>query len=479
MNSIPPPKSGSSVAIPVEAPVENISPGGRRWQVGTLVYTSGGLAVLFFWLLFGDFAVNLKDRAIQPVAMLMLRGFQAPDWLVGILVGSIPAGIGMLIAPVISVLSDKHRGRWGRRIPFLFISTPVAAAGMLGLAWAPALGSALHSALAGRSPGEMVCQTIAFSMFWGVFEIATAVLHALFVALINDVVPKVIIGRFFAFFRAVGLLAGITFGYFIMGKAASHAWEILVGLALIFGVSFSLTCLMVKEGRYGDPQQEAAPRKHRPSASIKAYFRLCFTEPFYLWLFLANTLGSLALGPVNAFSVFHAQSLGLREDAYGKCLALSYAIGLVISYPLGSLADRFHPVRVAVGAMALYAAVTLYGFLFALDASTFGIAFVLHTIMAGVYITGTASILPRLLPDETFAQLASAGYLTISIGSMILPPCLGVLISMMNHDYNVAFIIGSVVAMASLASYLVVISKFKELGGDAGYHPPDTRSSVE
>jgi len=67
----------------------------KGWRVGALVYTSTGLRFLFFWLHWGDFASGIKERAAYPVAQIMLRSFESPDWLVGLLVGSIPAGIGI------------------------------------------------------------------------------------------------------------------------------------------------------------------------------------------------------------------------------------------------------------------------------------------------------------------------------------------------------------------------------------------------
>ena len=89
----------------------------KIWQVGTLTYTTAGLAVLFGWLLWGDFTWILKERAITAIAQIMLRGFSAPDWLVGLLIGSLPAGIALILGPIICVKSDHTRTRWGRRIP--------------------------------------------------------------------------------------------------------------------------------------------------------------------------------------------------------------------------------------------------------------------------------------------------------------------------------------------------------------------------
>ena len=49
-------------------------------------------------------------------------------------------------------MSDRHRGRWGRRIPFLLIPTPIIVLSVVGLAFSPLLGRHLHSALGASSP---------------------------------------------------------------------------------------------------------------------------------------------------------------------------------------------------------------------------------------------------------------------------------------------------------------------------------------
>ena len=444
----------------------------KTWRVGTLVYTTSGLAILFGWLLWGDFAGSIKDRAITPVAQIMLRGFSAPDWLVGLLVGSVPAGIGLILGPIISVKSDRHRGRWGRRIPFLLIPTPIVALAMFGLAVTPSLGTWLHGYLGAHSPGEMGCRMIAFGFFWTWFEIAAIIINNLFGALINDVVPHAIVGRFFALFRAVSLIAGILFNFFLMAKAGTHYLEIFIGLGAIYGVGFSLMCFKVKEGEY-PPPPPVSVAKANIITPVLAYLRECYTNPFYLSFFLATTLGGLAIAPVNTFSVFHARSLGMSDDLYGKSLALSYGFSLVFSYPIGVLADRFHPLRLGIFCILLYMLVTLFGFIFASTVSAFFIAFVLHTIISGCYLTGTASIGQRLLPMAKFAQIGSAGGIIGAICYMILPPALGLFIENIHHNYRYVFLLASIMAAGSAATYVVVFLKFKTLGGDAAYIAPE------
>ena len=70
------------------------------WRAGTLTYTTAGLVALFAWLLWGDFAWMLKERSVVPVAQLVLKKFAASDTLVAILVGSLPAALGMILGPL-------------------------------------------------------------------------------------------------------------------------------------------------------------------------------------------------------------------------------------------------------------------------------------------------------------------------------------------------------------------------------------------
>ncbi|MEI8294407.1 MAG: MFS transporter [bacterium] len=455
---------------------DKVLPGQKKiWRAGTLTYTTAGLAMLFGWLLWGDFSWNLKERAITPVAQLMLRGFSAPDWLVGLLIGSLPAGIGLILGPIICVKSDRARTRWGRRIPFLLLPTPFIALAMFGLAVTPSLGANLHEALGATSPGLVVCRLAMFGFFWTAFEILSISVNCLFGALINDVVPSAVIGQFYGLFRAVSLVAGIIFNYWLMGKAETHYFEIFVALGLIYGIGFSLMCLKVKEGDYPQPPPVVdmpEGRGRRMLESLVLYFKECYSSPFYLRFFLATTLGGLALQPVNTFSVFHARSVGMSDDLYGKCLALSYMVSLLLAVPLGILADRFHPSRLGIFCMGCYAAVTAYGFAFALDSKSFFVAFLLHTVLAGTYMTATASIGQRLLPKEKFGQFASAGGIVWGLLSMVLPPALGVFIEKSNHDYRFVFLLACLLATASGITYCSVYHRYKRLGGDKDYKAP-------
>ena len=470
--------SGSppSIAIPAPSPsaAAETGDGPRLWRAGTLTYTTAGLVVLFAWLLWGDFAWNMKDRAVVPVAQLMLRQFGSSDFIVGLLVGSLPAAVGLIVGPIISVKSDNHRGRWGRRIPYLLIPTPIVALAMVGLAFTAPLAEWLHGVLGASSPGEVGCRLIIFGFFWTTFEIFQTIAQAVFGGLINDVVPQEVIGRFFGLFRAVSLIAAIIFNFWLIDHAEEHYMAIFLGLGALYGVGFSLMCLKVKEGEYPPPPpREAGPKTaRRLIAPLRSYVRECYANPYYLWVFLALMFGSLAGGPVNAFSVFYAKSVGLDMDYYGKLLVATYACSLALSFFLGWLADKFHPLRLGMISLFAYAVVMLWGGLAATDARGFAIAFVAHGVIQGIYNTGTASIGQRLFPRVKFAQFASAAGIVSAFGYMVLPPLLGKYLDLNGHVYRHTFVLSGVLGALGLVAFLIVWRGFRRHGGIKNYTPP-------
>ncbi|WP_394475295.1 MFS transporter [Roseateles sp. LYH14W] len=440
----------------------------RQWQQGSLVYGVGGLAVLFAWLLLGDFAWSLKERAVVPVAQVLLKQLQASDFFIALVVGSLPAALGMLLGPVIAVRSDRHRGRLGRRIPYLLLPTPPIVIGLLGMAATPVAGAWL-SELAGLSP--RLCQLAWFTLMWTVFEVASVTANAVFGGLINDVVPQPLVGRFYGLFRATSLLAGIGFSSHVLGHAEQQFAAIFTGIALIYGLCFALLCWRVKEGSY--PPPEPVPAEEGGwVAGTRRYLRECFSHRFYVLLFVAMMLGLVSGSPVNSFGVFYAKQVGLGLDGYGKALAISYGFSLVLALPVGWLADRWHPLRVGLGAIAVYAACMLVAGLWVQDAQQFGFAFVLHGVVSGVYLTGTAALGQYLFPRASFAQFFSAMNLLAALGYMLVAPGMGAWLDATGSHYRHTFIASGVLAAGSALCYVLLARQMRALGGFAAYRAP-------
>lgn len=472
-------------------------PGAKTWRVGTLVYTSGGLVALFCVLLFGDFAWAMRERSVGPMSQWYLDSLRVPNVVFGLLLTSFPAFLGLIIGPIISVRSDRHRGPRGRRIPFLLVTTPLAALGMAGIAITPVLaanahaalapgaafGSAVHSLLDGIRAGEWiilqmqnpaVVSVVCFAVFWALFEVGSIMSSAVFFSLINDVVPQAVIGRFFGLFRAVSLVDGILFNYWIMGKVPVHFTVIMLCIAVFYGLAFTWVCLRVKEGSYPPPgPAPVGTALGRVKEGVFSYFRESFKHRYYLFVFVMLTVGQLVSLPFNTFAIPYARSLGIGIDVYGRYLALTFAISFCLSYFLGWLADLFHPLRGAIISVAGYGLVTVWGIFYVHDQSSFLIAWVLHGVLSGCYATCAASLPQRLFPRTRFAQFASAAGVVSSLAHMAVAPILGAVIDFGGGSYHLVFTAGLLLAGCSITLGVIVYRAFIRLGGHGAYLPPE------
>jgi MFS family permease len=458
---------------PTPAGAPATPPAPKRWQAGTLTYTTGGLAVLFCWMLWGDFAWQLKERSAPPVVQIMLRKFEASDFLTGLFLLSLPAIIGVLLGPVISYRSDRHRGRWGRRIPYLLITSPIATLGMFGLAFSPVLGSWLHGQM-GWAPERLNFTIImVLGLSWTVFEFATIAANAVFGGLINDVVPREVIGRFFGMFRAVSLIAGMFFNFYLIGHAKEYFMPILAGIGALYGGGVMLMCFMVKEGEYPPPGPAGPGGLGGFFAAVRSYGRDCFMQPYYLWVFASMALAALSFVPINLFSVYAAESFGMSMDRYGKFVVVMYACSLTLAYPLGWMADRFHAIRMGLGALAAYVVVMIAGYLWIDGPTSFGVAFLIHGVISGCYFTGAAALGQMLFPKLKFAQFMSAAGLVGAVVNIVFGPLMGLLLDALGRDYRYTFAVGALVSLAALLASLVVYRHFMALGGPKGYVAPE------
>jgi MFS family permease len=444
----------------------------KLWQTGTLTYTTGELVLLFCWLLWGDFAWSIRDRAVPATVQLLFQRFGASDTLVGVLFSSLPAAIGFIVGPVVGYKSDRLRSRWGRRIPFLIVPTPFIVLSIIGLGFSPQIGSFVHHLLGSHALALAPTVLIFMGLFWTIFEISCIAANSVFHALINDVVPQAVIGRFFGLFRACSLIAGMLLGFWIMGKAETHYIWIFLGVAAIYGFGFTLMCLKVKEGEY--PLLPDLPEEDKsPLAAVQTYFKDSFTHPYYLWFFATSILCGFATGPFNIYSLFYAKSLGVEMDFYFKCTAVTYGVSLLLAYPLGALVDRFHPLRVSLIVIALYGLVMGWGIFYVKNASSFTVILMLHTLLSGTYYTTSASLGQRLLPQSKFAELSSAGGVLSSVVNMTIPPLLGLVLDYSHHAYSYVLFTAFGLAVLGLSAGFILYRQFIALGGSSHYKAPE------
>jgi Na+/melibiose symporter-like transporter len=402
--------------------------------------------------LFGEFAIAFRDRSAIPGVMELLRQHHASDTMIAVLVSALPALLGCVLVPIVGFRSDRFRSRWGRRLPFLMGITPVAALVLVALGNCTTFGRVTDQLLGSMSPGADTCVLAWFCLFWTVFEGVALVTVALYAGLVNDIVPRPVLGRFYAGFRIVSLIAGILFNLWIFRLTEHHLREVFLGIGLFFGIACMLMCVRIKEGEYGPPAVDGQDVMTW-RAMGRAYWRECVSDRYFLLVFLALTASELTFMPFNTFSQLYAESLGMDKAQLGKLLATSYALSIGLSSVIGWMVDRYSAASVTVWTMGLYLSVACGGFLAVHDLQSFSIVYVLHVVVAGTYYTAAASLPMVLFPRARFLQFDGAKRVLFSTSNIVLSFLLGPMLDSTSHDYGLTLLAGALLAGASVVTF--------------------------
>ena len=454
---------------------------------GTLVYTKAGLAVLFIWLLWGDFCFTLMEQVIPSIMPLQLKALNTPNWLMSAVLSAIPTAMSTFVSPVIGFKSDHIRTRWGRRIPFLFIGTPFVALFLFLMAISPEIGTFIHRSFfegTAISPTTaIVCCIAVFMIGYKFFDL---IVGLIFGYLLNDVVPQTHLSRFYAIFRMMGILASALYNYYLFQFGESHMREILIGAALLYLAGFMLMCWNVKEGEYAPIEDKY---KSGLGASIKTYFSECFSHRLYVYYFLHVACWNIG-GASYMFILFLNLSLGLSLGQHGKIMAIAQFVTVLLLYPAGALADRLHPLRVMVWVKLGILLSMLLNMIWLVKTfspeTNFYIIIGLTAITLPLNIMYLAALSPmimRLLPASHFGQFSSACFMMLSLFSVLSSLAVGAFFDLIRimlpetgwgKDFCYRF--GPVWTFfffsIGLIFLLLLFREWKRCGGDAGYKPP-------
>lgn len=461
------------MASPVPSPPEDPS----RLRAGTIQYTRAGLVTLFLYMLWGDFCFTMMELIIPRLLPVQLQGLGASNFLIGLLSGSVASAMNLFINPIISFRSDRFRSRWGRRIPFLFWPTPFLVLFLILLGFAEPIGIWLKDATFLSSCGlTSTGITLGFAGVMVIcFQFFNMFVSSVFYYLFNDVVPEAFLGRFMALFRVVGMLAGFVFHTFIFGWATTHLTTIYVALALLYLVAFWLMCWKVKEPEYPPPPADKDPGL---AGSVRTYFRECYSHKYYLTFFLAVSLWMMS-GAGVTFQVFFGDSLGMSRADFGKLTGVTALLSALLLYPLGSLVDKFHPLRVALVAGAITAPAQLLYFFFVHTPTAYWIATLMIVPIGVAYFAASLPMMMAILPRERYGQFCSAQAVIGSLGMMIANAAAGWLIDATGDNPRFLWIWMFACQGAAVLLLVPVYRMWCSYGGSVHYLPPDTTRNLQ
>jgi Na+/melibiose symporter-like transporter len=478
-------------------------------KVGTLRYTAFGLGMVFFWLLWGDFAYTLFDTNMPNILNLKLKDLGASDTVNIFLNKTLSYMIVFLFAPAVSFRSDRHRSKWGRRMPFLFWSTPfvglfLVLMGSYEPLTALVMGGKESINILGVNITSMGMSLILVGIFFVAYDFANIFVGTVYWYLFNDVVPHHMLSQFMSCFRIVGTLAGIIYSKWIFPHALDHFQFLFVVGGICYVVAFMAMCVMVREGDYPPPP----PLPVRPTgrtentlryvgmrglgrwmdnfiAQAKTYAKECFTHRFY-WYFFLQSMFFFVSWQTGIFSTIrNRDALGLTLQDLGNLGAITAFVSLLMQYPAGWLADKWNPIRVFTLTTWVTFGQNIIQCLFIywndLEPKTnllimYWLSF---TVMPFSILHGAAEIpmYMRLLPQERYGQFCSANAMVRSFalifGSLLAGYFMDSLAFMGDKRYLYYPVWAVFFQIPAFFFLWLLYREWKRRGGDAGYTPPD------
>lgn len=460
-------------------------PHGKLYHCGTLTYTKVGLLALFAWLLWGNFCFQIMETVVPSILPLKLKNLGCSNWLMGLILTTAPGILNMTICPYVSFRSDRYRSKWGRRIPFIIGTMPFLCISLVLIGVSDDLSSLFqrYSAFLRQfTPATMTIVLIA--IFLIMFQFFNMFVGSVFWYLFNDVVPAQFLARFMGVFGIVGTGAGAAYNFFIFRYAESHMREIFIGTAVLYGIGFGMTCLMVKEGKYPPPEGENES-SNRGWKGIQTFFRESFSHKFYWFRFLATSFAA-AGGAIGAFTIFFNREMGLSLDQIGKINAIGSVAMMAAMYCMAIFVDRWHPLRI-----------TVYGTVFGVLGSFMSLVWVFVTlpgnyffwlnvgnVLIGAFLSaliGTAS-LPcemRVFPQSRFGQFCSSQSILRSTFTVIFGILAGLFVDLVRYychgsDFAYRFINLWITAFTAIGALFLVIvyREWYRMGGDKHFQPP-------
>jgi MFS family permease len=432
-----------------------------------------------FWMLWGDFFFQVAE-SLTNITPLLLRWHGASDTTVGLVSGTLGSLISFFWYPVVGTQSDRHRGRLGRRRPFLLAAAPPVVGAFLLLGATEKAGSWLHRLLSSLGAGsftEAGCSIAWVSACVVIFLFFNAYIVQVFACLVVDVIPPEVMGKFTGFYRAVGAVGSLVFNFCVLGWAQTHTFHVYLLVGLLFLGAFYLMVWQVKEGDYPPPPPKAPGGR---MGAVREYVETSFRHPFYLTYFCVTFFYWASLVPLG-FVVFfstqagqpgYAPTLGLSLQQFGEVRGLSFVVQIPVFALVGILVDRFHPMRVAVAGMALTAASYFCCAGFVGNRTTLLFWWSVNQAAIAVYLGAASALGPRLLPRERYGQFISANYIFGIVGLIFSPPLVGWFLQRF-RDYRWSFVFCGILNTLALLALLVLQSQWKRRGGVAGYTPPD------
>ena len=394
---------------------------------------------------------------------------------------------GMVVQPLIGVLSDKTTSVFGRRRPYLLGGALLSALALWALPNSAPITQWLSSALHIQLPA-LFALFFAAVMIW-ILDACVNIAQGPYRALVPDVVPQEQHSLANSYISlAIGLGSVIAAGTAPFLKWAFNYQMPIVSQFIMAALAFSLgmiwTCIAIKEKRYV-PKEEAKGKKIDFIKSLKEFFALSPEVGKICWMQFFTWIGTMCMmiyfTQYCVHTVFAVPDLSNVTDVVkasfdtaviagtnfsSTCFAIFNLVCFLVAIPIGVLSVKFgnkkiHVISmlsmaIAYIGMALTVNVKLVAFFMALSGIGWASICALPFAMLSQYIKpGTEGSVMGIF--NIF--IAGPQVLVCTLVSWIINKCVFTTEVGVNYHWEYTFIVGAL----CLISASIIALKVKEI----------------
>lgn len=354
---------------------------------------------------------------------------------------SIAFAATMLMQPLIGVISDRTRSRWGRRAPWILIGAIATLAGLIGMRYSTSILQLL--------------------LGWIVTQVGSNVVMSPLAATVADRMPAAQRGLMSAV-AGVGLLAGFMLGMAtagsLFGRFGVGSYLVFAGGLFLFAISFVLVA-----------RDLPSSSMHKHAATVGEHL-LSFTYAMrnrdFRWVWIARVLVMFGWSTSAVYSVYILQSYiepALTAAEAAKTVAIlnlaSFPGTLLAMAITGRWSDRIMRRKpFVIGASFLFAASMIVPFLWPTLIALY-VQIVLAGMAVGTFLVVDQALLIDVLPNKGAAgRDLGVGQFAINLGQ-VMGPILAGLVFSATGGYRMIWIAALLVLVLSAFAVMPVKAK--------------------
>lgn len=357
--------------------------------------------------------------------------------------------VAIVVQPIIGVLSDRTRSRWGRRLPYFAIGTLMVIACLGLIAFAPDFGFLVAGVL--------------------LIQLSSNTVQGPWQALVPDHVPESQRGQaasIKATFDILALIVGRLIAGQLVGRFTEWGqWAIVAAIgvpSLVFIIALAITAFTAREG--ADAGIDAPQRSI--GEALKGAFSVDFRAyPAFGWWFANRLLFWAAFIALNTFLLFYViDVVKLQRDEAQRFIGqLTTVLGVALvafSLPTGWLSDRIgrKPLVIIAGLVSALGALMI---LVVRDVTLITVAAGIVGIGIGMFLSANWALVTDIVPRNEAARYLGIANIATAGGSAIARVLGGAIIDPLNAALQSSeagyLVLYAISAVFFLLSALVII----------------------